>query len=99
MCKTGVRAGSSAGADKEPDRRQSNHEWTDDQAGRRRLANTDLDGGGLVHAADDAPNKNAATRDKQTLQLHAPRGEGRPSAAAGSSRNGTRQTVAANTWV
>ena len=38
MCKTGVGAGSSAGADKEPNRRQSNHEWTDDQAGRRRLA-------------------------------------------------------------
>ena len=31
MCKTGVGAGSSAGADKGPDRRQSNHEWTDDQ--------------------------------------------------------------------
>ena len=39
MCRTGVGAGSSAGADKEPNRRQSNHEWTYDQAGRRRLAN------------------------------------------------------------
>ena len=41
LCKTGVGAGSSAGADKESDRRRSNHEWTGDQAGRRRLANTD----------------------------------------------------------
>ena len=40
MCRTGVGARSSAGADKGPDRRQSNHEWTDDQAGRRRLAST-----------------------------------------------------------
>ena len=32
MCKTGVGAGSSAGADQEPNGRQSNHEWTDDQA-------------------------------------------------------------------
>ena len=47
-CRTGVGAGSSAGADKGPDRRQSNHEWTDDQAGRRRLANTDSDGGSPV---------------------------------------------------
>ena len=43
MCRTGVGAGGSAGADKRPDRRQSNHEWTDNQAGRRRQANTDSD--------------------------------------------------------
>ena len=72
MCRTGVGAGSRARADKGPDRRQSNHESTDDQAGRRRLANTDSNGGSLVHAADDTPSKNAATGD--TLQLHAPRG-------------------------
>ena len=65
MCRTGAGAGSSAGADKEPDRRQSNHEWTDDQSGRRRLANMDSDGGSLVHAADDTPSKNAVTSDKQ----------------------------------
>ena len=64
MCRTGLGAGSSAGADKGPDCRKSNLEWTDDQAGRRRLANTDPDGGSLVHAADDTPSKNAATRDK-----------------------------------
>ena len=63
MCRTKVGAGGSAGADKGPDRRQSNHEWTDDQAGRRRQANNDSDGGSLVHAADDTPSKNAATRD------------------------------------
>ena len=62
MCRTGVGAGSRAGADKGPDRRQSNHEWTDDQAGRRRLVNTDSIGGSLVHAADDTPSKNATTR-------------------------------------
>ena len=56
MCKTGVGAGSSAGADKEPERWQSNHEWTDDQAGRRRLANTDPDGGSLIRAADETPS-------------------------------------------
>ena len=48
MCRTGAGAGSSAGADKGPDRRQSNHDWTDDQARRRRLANTDSDGGSPV---------------------------------------------------
>ena len=63
MCRTGVGAESSAGADKGPHRRQSKHEWTDNQAGRRRLANTDSDGGSLVHAADDTPSKNTATRD------------------------------------
>ena len=50
MCKIGVDLGNSARADKEPDRRQSNHEWTDDQAGRRRLVNTDSDASSLVHA-------------------------------------------------
>ena len=63
MCRTGVGTGSSAGADKGPDRRQSNHEWTDEQAGRRRLANTDSDGGSPVHAAADTPSKNAAISD------------------------------------
>ena len=47
---------------KKPIRRQSNHGWTDDQAGRRRLTNADSDGGSRVHAADDTPSKNAATR-------------------------------------
>jgi len=49
LCRTGVGAGSSAGAEKEPDSRQSNHEWTDDQAGSRRLTNVDSYGGSLVH--------------------------------------------------
>ena len=34
MYKTGVGAGSSAGADKQPNRMQGNQEWTDGQAGR-----------------------------------------------------------------
>ena len=97
MCRTGVGTGSSAGADKGPDRRQSNHEWTDDQAGRRRLANTDSDGGSLVHVADDTPSKNAASRDTHCNCMRQ-RG-GRPRAAAGSRRNGTRQAVAATTGV
>ena len=63
MCRTGEGAGSSAGADKGPDRRQSNHERTDDQAGRRRPANTDSDGDSPVHTAADTPSKNAATSD------------------------------------
>ena len=97
MCKTGVGARSSAGADKEPDRRRSNHEWTDDRAGRRRLANTDSDGGRLVHAADDTPSKNAATRARHCNFMR--QGGARPSAAAGSRRNGTIQPVAATTGV
>ena len=63
MCRTGVDTGSSSGADKGPDRRQSNHERTDDQAGRRRPANTDSDGESPVHATADKPSKNAATSD------------------------------------
>ena len=63
MCRTGVGARSSAGADKGPDRRQSNHERTDDQAGRRMPANSDSDGDSPVHAAADTPSKNAATSD------------------------------------
>ena len=97
MCRIGVGTGSSAGADKGPDRRQSNHEWTDDKAGRRRLANTDSDGGSLVHAADDTPSKNAATRDTHCNFMR--QGGGRPRAAAGSRRNGTRQAVTATTRV
>ena len=62
MWKTGACARSSAGADTEPNRRRSNHEWTDGQAGRSRLANTDADGGRRVHAGDGTPRKNAATR-------------------------------------
>ena len=57
------------------------HEWTDDQAGRRRLANTDSDGGSLVHAADDTPTKNAATSN--TLCNFMRQGGGRPRAAVG----------------
>ena len=38
LCKTGSGAGKCAGAESEPVRRRGNHEWTDDQAGRRRHA-------------------------------------------------------------
>ena len=97
MCKTGVGAGSSAGADKEPNRRQSNHEWTDDQAGRWGLANTVSDRGSRVHAADGTPGKNAATRARHYNFMR--KGGGRPSGAAGSRRNGTKQAVAVTTGV
>ena len=97
MCRTGVGAGSSAGADKGPDCRQSNHERTDDQAGRRRPANTDADGENPVHAAADTPSKNAATSDTHCNFMR--QGGGRPRAATVSRRNGTRQAVAATTGV
>ena len=35
-CKTGAGAGSCTGAKTEPDRGRSNHEWTEDRAGRRK---------------------------------------------------------------
>ena len=97
ICRTGVGAGSSARADKGPERRQSNHERTDEQAGGRRPANTDSDEGCLVYAAGDTPSKNAATTDTHCTFMRQ-RG-GRPRAAAGSRMNGTRQAVAATTGV
>ena len=87
MCRTGAGARSSAGADIEPNRRRSNYEWTDAQAERRRLANTDADGGSREHAADDTPSKNAAIRARHCNFMR--QGGWRPSAAAGSRRNGT----------
>ena len=50
MCKTGAGAVtlSSARADTEPKRRRSNHEWMDDEAGRRRLKNAGVNGGRRV---------------------------------------------------
>ena len=89
MCKTYVGAGSSAGAEKEPGRRQSNHEWTDDQAGRRRLANTGSDAGSLelVHAADETPSKNTATRDNHCNFMC--QGGGRPTSLQQQARGGT----------
>ena len=64
MCKIGAGAGSSVGADTQPKRRRRrrDHEWTDDQAGRRRVANTDADEGRGVHATNGTPSKNAASR-------------------------------------
>ena len=91
MCRAG--AGSSAGSDTEPTRRRSNTEWRDDQAGRRGLANTHADGGSRVHSADDTPSRKAATRARHCNFMR--QGGGRPSAVAGSRRNGTMQAVAA----
>ena len=50
-----------------------------------------------MHAADDTPSKNAATRDTHCNFMR--QGGGRPRAAAGSRRNGTGQAVAATTGV
>ena len=52
MSKTGAGTGSCAGAKTEPGCGRSSHEWTEDQTGRRRLANGDVDGGRRVHSTD-----------------------------------------------
>ena len=59
MCKTGGGAGSSAGAGTELNRRRSHDEWTDDQERTWRSANTHMDGGSQVHAADHTPSEKA----------------------------------------
>ena len=69
MCKTGSGAGKRAGPKSDPFRRRGNHAWTEDQAGKRKCANTDAVGGWRVHTVDDTPS------DKiQALQLQVPRG-------------------------
>ena len=96
-CKTGSGAGKRSGAKSDPVRRRSNHAWAEDQAGKRRCANTDAVGGWRVHTADDTPSRNAATRSKHCNFMC--QGDIRPGAAAGSSRNGTTQAVAATTAI
>ena len=85
------------GPKSDPVRRRSNHAWTDDQAGRRERVNIDPVGGCRVHTADASPSRNAATRSKNRNFMG--QGDARPRAAAGSSRNGTTQAVAARTGV
>ena len=58
-------------AELDPNCRRSSHEWTDDQAGRQRLANIDADEGRRVHTADNTSRKNTATA---ALKLNAPMG-------------------------
>ena len=65
------------------------------QAGREKRANSDTVGGWRVHTAVDTPRRNAATRSKHLRFMC--QGDIRPRAAAGSSRNGTTQAVAAAT--
>ena len=60
---------------------------------RQKRANTDAVRGWRVHTADDTPSRNAATRSKHFMC----QGDIRPRAAAGSSRSGTTQAVAATT--
>ena len=94
-CKTGSAAGKCAGAKSNIARRRSNHARTEDQAGREKRANTDASGEWRVHTAVDTPRRNAATRSKHLSFMC--QGDIRPRAAAGSSRNGTTQAVAAKT--
>ena len=95
MCKTGSAAGKCARAKSNTVRRRSNHARTEDQAGREKRANTDASGGWRVHTAVDTLRRNAATRSKHLSFMC--QGDIRPRAAAGSSRNGTTQAVAATT--
>ena len=67
------------------------------QAGRQKRANIGAVGGWWVHTADDTPSRDAATRPKQFSFMC--QGDIRPRAAAGSSRNGTTQAVAATTGI
>ena len=97
MCKTGSGAGKRSGAKSDPVRRRSNHEWMEDQAGKRKRANIDAVGGWWVHTADATPSRNAATRSKHCNFTC--KGDIRPRAAAGSSRNGTTEAVAATTGI
>ena len=68
------------GAKSDPVRRQSNHAWTEDQAGKRKRTNIGVVGAGgctpqARHQAGTLALRSIACRDKfQTLQLHAPRG-------------------------
>ena len=78
-------------------RRRSNHAWPEDQAGRRKRANIDAVGGCRVHAADAIPSRNAAARSKHSSFMC--KGNIRPRAGAGSSRNGTTQAMAATTGI
>ena len=97
MCKTGSGAGKCGGAKSNTVCRRSNHARTEDQAGRQKRANTDAAGGWRVHTADDTPRRNATTRSKHLSFMC--QGDIRPRAAAGSSRNGTTQAVAATTGI
>ena len=96
-CKTGSGAGKRSGAKSDLVRRRSNHAWTGDQAGKQKCANIDAVGGWRVHTADDTPSRNAVTRSKHCNFMC--QGDIRPRAAAGSSRNGTTQAVAAVTGI
>ena len=97
MCKTGSGAGKCTGAKSNTVHRWSNHARTEDQAGREKRANTDAFGGWRVHTAVDTPRRNAATRSIHLSFMC--QGHTRPRAAAGSSRNGTTQALAATTGI
>ena len=95
-CKTGAGAGSCDGPKTELVCRRSNHERTEDHGGRRRFANADAAGGWWVHSVDDTPSRKRRGH-RQILQLHAKRGDGPGRRQLGSTRNRTRQAMAAST--
>ena len=72
MRKTGSGAGKRSGAKSDPVRRQDNHAWTEDQAGRRNRTNRR--GRGLAGAHRSQHTKQERCDKTQTLQLHVPRG-------------------------
>jgi len=90
MCITGSGAGKRAGATSEPVRRRSNYEWSDDQAGRQRPANTDVDEGIRMHATTNYVKKQ---RQEPNVATSCARGGGVPAQQQG--RGGTGQ---AKSW-
>ena len=86
-------AGKRSGEKSGPVRRRSNNAWAEDQAGRRKLAIIFAVGFWRVRTADDTPSRNAATRSNHCNFRC--QGDARPRTAAGSSRNRTKQAVAA----
>ena len=69
----------------------------EDRAGRQKGDNIDAVGGCWVHTEDDTPRWNAASRSKHCNFMC--QGKIRPRAAAGSSRKGTTQAVAAKSGI
>ena len=70
--------GQSAGLKTQLGRVWSSHALTDDQAGRRRLANAEEGRGWCVHTAQNTPSKNATARpNRTTLYAEGGAGQGR----------------------
>ena len=94
-CKTGSGAGKRSGAESKRVCRRNNHKRTDDQAGRRRRASIDASGDWRMHTTDGTPSRNTAAKSKHCNFDFMCQGVTRPTTAAGLSRNGTIQAMAA----